>query len=330
MEEKHPLISIITPVYNVEKYLEQCIISIQAQTYKNIEIILIDDGSTDNSSVMCDEYAEQDTRIRVCHKVNGGLSSARNKGIEIAVGEYLLFVDSDDYIHPNIIEKMLSVMQQEDVDIVGCQFLEVEEGCNKIIEVETSKAEILSKKQVIEKFCKESDVTIIVSWCKLYKKELFDTLRFQEGKLHEDEFIIHHIIDKIAYMAYLDDKMYYYRQRNTSIMGEQYSLKRLDGLEALEERILFYKEKKDMNYIYVVERYLRLSISHYNQMKQSYPKHKKRKKLHKKFCHTFWKYRKELTISKKMKLYYMFYCIHPSIYACIERLAARKGKNQEV
>ena len=169
------LISIIVPIYKVEKHLKKCIKSIVEQSYTNLEIILVDDGSPDNCGKICDEYAKKDCRIKVIHKKNGGLSDARNCGIDKSSGKYLMFVDSDDYIDKNICEKLINASKEYDCDIVMCNIYRVVN--NKIyIEKEISalsKNEVLDGITVMKEFFKNFSIDLYVSWNKLYKRELF-------------------------------------------------------------------------------------------------------------------------------------------------------------
>ena len=243
-----PKISIVVPVYKVEKYLSKCIDSLINQTYADLEIILVDDGSPDNSGHICDEYAKKDKRIKVIHKENGGLSDARNKGIEIARGEYITFIDSDDYVSLKYCEILYNTIQKHHADIAVSNYLKFNE--NEEVKEQTINGEIvMTSIQALEHlYTKNEAVAMRTAWGKLYKKTLFSSIRYPKGKINEDEFVIHHLYDKAKKVVFVKNPLYYYLQRTSSIMGGEFTEKRLDGLEALEERIEFF-EKKGLHHL---------------------------------------------------------------------------------
>lgn len=215
-----PLISVIVPVYNVAEYLSQCVDSIINQTYKNLEIILVDDGSVDDCPGICDEYVKKDSRIRVIHKKNGGLSDARNAGLDICTGEWIGFVDSDDYISKNMYEKLYDSAIETKSDVSVCQSINDKNGRLLYSDYKGKREILLSKEEMINRmFCRG----IYASVClKLYKKEVFSILRFPVGRNHEDAFIILSIIDKTSRMVIIPDALYYYRLRINSITNIKY------------------------------------------------------------------------------------------------------------
>lgn len=233
-------ISVIVPIYNVEPYLRRCIDSIINQTYENLEIILVDDGSPDNCGQICDDYAKKDTRIKVIHKKNGGLSDARNAGMKIATGDYIGFVDSDDWIHENMYEILLYKMIENNTDISECNvkkvFLYKEVDIKKYIDInQQEKITLLSKNDAMDNLVSEEVVKQTV-WNKLYKRQVIEDIFFEKGKLHEDEYWTYKVINKINKVVYIDIDLYYYFQREGSIMSQKYSLKRLDALEGRYRR----------------------------------------------------------------------------------------------
>jgi len=252
-------ISIIVPIYNVEEYVEKCIKSLINQTYKNIEIILVDDGSTDSSYDICKKYSETDSRINLIHKENGGLSDARNVGIENATGEYITFLDSDDWLSYNYCETMIKEINETKADIVMCNLVNVYNDDYVFKNKSDYNKDIYSNIQALEKF---EDTINVVAVAKLYKKNLFDNLRYKVGKIHEDEFMFHRIFFKANKIVCLDIQMYAYRQRQNSITTSRFSLKRLDIIDALEDRINFYeensleklKEKTRAAYMYLLKK----------------------------------------------------------------------------
>lgn len=239
--DKNEKVSIVVPIYNVEMYLEKCIESLINQTYDNIEIILVDDGSTDNSHNICKNYAQKDNRIKLIHKENGGLSDARNVGIENATGKYITFVDSDDWLSYDYCEIMVKHMNEENVDIVMAKLVSVYNDDYVFVHKSNYNKNVYTNLEALEKF---EDTVNVVAVAKLYKKELFNNLRYKVGKIHEDEFMFHKIFFEAKNVLALDSALYAYRQRENSITTAKYSLKRLDALEALEDRMIFYDENK--------------------------------------------------------------------------------------
>lgn len=232
-----PLISIIVPVYKVEKYLRKCIDSILQQTLKDFELILVNDGSPDSCGSICDEYAKVDSRIRVIHKKNGGLSDARNSGIEIAQGRYLGFIDSDDYIENDMYEVLYNNIVSNNADIAVCGYYDCYK--NTIIPRGNSgKISIKNTEESVEMLKK----MLPVAWNKLYKREIFKDIRYPYGKFNEDTFIIIDILMNCKKMVYIDIPKYYYLKRKNSIMKNSFNVKQLDIIEAWE-KCLFLVEK---------------------------------------------------------------------------------------
>ncbi len=242
-----PLISVVVPVYNVEKYLNKCLDSIIGQTYRNLEIILVDDGSTDDSGVICDIYREKDSRVRVVHQKNQGLSGARNTGINMANGELLGFVDSDDYIVENMYERLLEVLLKNDAQISICDCECIMEAGEEISHQEYPKleTEVLNKEQAFQRLDGFSYPywKYVTAWNKLYRKHLFEELRYPVGKKNEDEFIAHILISKAERLAVISEPLYMYNQRADSIMGGSQKKKHIDAVYALKERCNFFLER---------------------------------------------------------------------------------------
>jgi len=241
-----PIISVIVPVYNVEKYLKRCIDSILNQTFKEFELILVNDGSTDNCGKICDMYKRKDKRIRVIHKENGGLSSARNAGLDIAKGKYIAFVDSDDYINKNMYDILYSNLIKTDADISLCNFEYVYDNNNFSVNQSIDNYDylIFNNIEALNKLYSENNTNIVVAWNKLYKKELFEGLRYTEGRIHEDEFIIHELLYKSKKIVCTNAELYYYLKRQGSITQCDFNLKKLDVVYAFKERVEFFREKK--------------------------------------------------------------------------------------
>lgn len=232
-------ISIIVPIYCVEQYLNKCIESIINQTYKNIEIILVDDGSPDMCPKICDDFAQKDKRIKVIHKINGGLSSARNAGLDIAMGEYVAFVDSDDWINENYIECLYELCEREKCEIAQCGFQKVidEDNC---CQMEKRNSFFFTGREFSYATYNLLSWQCNLVWNKLYKKNLFNEIRFPVGRIHEDDLTTYKIIWKASRIGYISSKLYYYRQRVDSIIGCLQSLKHSDAELAYCERKEFY------------------------------------------------------------------------------------------
>ena len=235
-------VSVIVPIYKTEPYIRKCIDSIMNQTYTYLEIILIDDGSPDQSGAICDEYAKRDGRVRVIHKENGGLSDARNVGIDSATGEYLMFVDSDDYIAPDMTEVLLKALVDNGADMSLCSYIYIDENEVEIPErigQSPVKREVLTREQALEKLAEPRYWYYVVAWAKLYKRELFQTIHFPKGKIHEDEFVMHYLIGKCQKVACVPEAYYWYVQHQGSIMSNRNALSYLYVGEAYLDRALF-------------------------------------------------------------------------------------------
>lgn len=273
-----PTISIIVPVYNVENYVHRCIDSILNQTFSDFELILINDGSVDNSGKICDDYANKDNRITVMHQENTGQATARNRALDIIKGEYIFFVDSDDWIHPKTLETLLSLSVNTDSDIAACGFQKVD--C--FIDYFDLKDEKVEEYSSMNFYYYRSNL-VNVPWCKLYRKCLFDNMRFPDGKIHEDVFLIYKIIYRAEKIAYIEYPFYYYFQNTDSTMLKKYSLKRLSEVEAGEEQVEFFKKREnDINYPQSLKRLMYYYSTHADQLKtlpegKKYAKQLKRK-----------------------------------------------------
>ncbi len=234
-------ISIIVPVYNVEGYLENCIDSILNQTFKDFELILVDDGSTDSSGKICDIHGEKDSRIKVIHKTNGGLSSARNAGIDRACGKYIGFVDSDDSIHPQMYEILYNLVKEYKSDISCCNYKKTYDISSKEHEdLNLNEVREMSNIEAIKNlYDKDLGVKLVVAWNKLYNKNLFDSIRYEVGRLHEDEFIAHRILYKCKKIVYINNELYYYLQREGSIMSKVSDKRKVDALLSQSDRMRF-------------------------------------------------------------------------------------------
>ena len=232
-------ISIVVPIYNVEKFLNKCISSIVLQSYSNLEIILVNDGSTDSSGEICEYWAEQDNRIKVIHKKNGGLSEARNAGIEVAAGEYLCFIDSDDFICSTYIQYLYDLITDKNADLSVCQLFEVDETDNVINRTHKSlKKELVLEcnEECMREFLISSEIGT-VAWRKLYRTNLFKPdIRYPEGKYHEDVWTTYKYIAKCNKIVIGNQQLYAYRIRNGSIMNSMFTPNHLDGVRGSVQR----------------------------------------------------------------------------------------------
>lgn len=224
------LISVIVPIYKVEDYLPRCVDSLINQSYRNLEIILVDDGSPDKCPTICDDYASKDSRIKVIHKENGGLSDARNAGMAVINGRYVSFIDSDDYISLNFFEILYNTIKSEKSDIVECGVVKCYED-NHIDEYKDDLEIVSYETQSALSELIAEDIFKQHVWNKLYKTDLVLDIPYVVGKLNEDEFWTYQVFGKAKKVTKINITMYFYFQRESSIMGNKYSLRRLDALE---------------------------------------------------------------------------------------------------
>lgn len=243
-------VSVIVPVYNVEGYLPKCLQSIVEQSYDNLEIIIIDDGSTDCSGEICDQYAALDERIQVIHQENKGLSAARNAGLDICKGEYILFVDSDDYLDFSMIEKLMDLVCKYQVMIATCNFQKVWSG-EQLEQLEQDDFEgVYEVRKSVGEILGEHIVFYTVVWNKLFHRSCFEQVRFPVGKIFEDEFITYKLIHNTDKVAITKEKLYFYRQRTGSIVNTSKVDRKKDFFEAYQERIEFYKKRQMFDFYY--------------------------------------------------------------------------------
>ncbi len=259
-----PLISLIVPVFNVEKYLKRCLDSLISQSYKNIEIILIDDGSTDESGKICDRYAKEHSNIiKVLHQENQGLSMARNAGLDIAIGEYIGFVDSDDYVEPKMFERLYNNLLESNADISVCSFFEDNVDETNILRVELNDKIITNFDAVKNIADQYTGYAFVVMWNKLFKKKLFDKIRFPIGKIHEDQFIIHKLYYLSNKISTSSCCLYHHVNRSTNISKSSTTIKHFDDFDAVFERIEFCKENNLFFLYWNIEQHLVFLVKYY-------------------------------------------------------------------
>lgn len=235
-------ISIIVPIYKVEQYLNRCVDSIINQTYQNLEIFLVDDGSPDKCGVICDNYAEKDNRIKVIHKLNGGLSDARNVALDLVSGDYVMFVDSDDWIEPNTCENLIELLNRFDADIISFGMTEIYQSGKKKSKLANNPG-LITPSYGIQCMISFNDFVGNFAWNKIYKRALFSGIRYPKGMLYEDQGTTYKIFHK-AKKIYLSDKvLYYYWQRNDSITGNWFLPEAIKArIKLWLERLEFLKE----------------------------------------------------------------------------------------
>lgn len=241
------MISVIVPVYNVEKYIDKCIESILCQTWKDFELILVNDGSTDASGEICSQFAKKDRRIRVFEQQNKGLSGARNTGTKQAKGEYLTYIDSDDFIHPEYLEVLYKTAVDNQTEVAACAYQNCLEGEGfgwKKEKVE--QPTICTGREAVFRIVRDNSRQMIVAWGKIYHADLKEMLIYPEGKVHEDEFVTYKVLYAAEKVSIVDRPLYAYVQRKESIINTSYSKKRLHKLYALNEAIKFFEAQRDV------------------------------------------------------------------------------------
>lgn len=317
------LISIVVPVYNVKPFLDKCVKSLIEQTYKNIEIILVDDGSTDGCFEICDEWKKRDSRIIVIHQKNGGLSNARNTGISSSNGEYIMFIDSDDYVESTMVEILYNNLISLDVDLTICNFYYTVNG-KDLRKGNLKGTFIIEGNEKYNYLYNEFSLRTIISWNKLYKKSLFDNLKFPDGLIHEDQFIIAPLLDKIKKIGFLmDDYLYHYVQRDNSIM-KTFNMKRFDIIKGLNNRIEFFKNKKLDDFV-LKTRVERVQSLHLLLKKcHHFGYDEKDKSIVENYEKTYrdelkyLKSEKNITFVSKLKVYLLYFC--PKVYDLLKKI----------
>lgn len=239
--EKNDLISVVVPVYQVEQYLKRCVDSILAQTYENLEILLVDDGSTDSSPAICDAYEKKDARVRVIHQENQGLSGARNTGIAAAKGAYISLVDSDDFLAPDFIQVLYHMCVEQQAELSQCRYTVVH-GDTLPKETGVGQVQRFTGREMMMQMYTGGEAYFTVAWNKLYRRDLFTDIRYPMGRIHEDEATTYRIYDRVQKAAVTTAPLYGYYVRAGSIT-KSFRTSRLDWLTALQERLSFYEEK---------------------------------------------------------------------------------------
>lgn len=291
--QENDLISIVVPVYNTEQYLSSCVFSVLNQQYGNFELILVDDGSTDKSAGICDEFADKDSRIKVIHKKNGGLSSARNEGVKAASGKYICFIDSDDIVSNLYLSTLYENAVRNCADVSFCSFCEFCEDAPEFMPTNdvshiVSKEDLLNRLTTVGADCVST--SLVVAWNKLIRTEIAKKIYFPLGKWHEDEFYINYLLENADVFVETDAPLYFYRKRDDSIVGinNQLDIRHIDILDAFEERITLYHRLGD-NRLYkkIVSSYRTSIIIQYHNFQHT----PKASELKNRFLKSFFKYK---------------------------------------
>ncbi len=273
-----PDISVIVPVYKVEKFIHRCVDSILCQSFQDFELILVDDGSPDGCGAVCDAYAARDSRIHVIHQQNGGLSAARNSGIDWVFAHsdsrWLAFVDSDDWIHPEFLQQLYRAAEQTLCRISACGFYHTTGG-----ELPGDQNWSITAMSADDYYCEDvHDSATVTAWNKLYNRSLFKSLRFPVGKLHEDEFTTYQALYQAGKIGVTPAKLYAYYQNPEGITRTEWNSRRMDALEAFEEQIQFAKEQGNLRLLRkTAEQYIYGIYEHLQKAPVVYRKELRRK-----------------------------------------------------
>ena len=307
---ENKIVSIIVPVYNVCQFVDHCIQSIVDQTYSAFELILVDDGSTDSSGEICDTWAQKDGRISVIHQANGGLSAARNAGLDAAKGDYIAFIDSDDFVTENYIESLVDAIFVSDADMAFCDI-----NSSKMAESKNTfdKNTILTARecrQWLTNPISREYVIMVVSWCKLYKREIFDSIRFKDGIYHEDEFLINDILFSIDKAIFVPEKNYIYRNNEDSITGKENAgnLYHLHAIDAYVHRIQMALDHDEKDFAALTFKWALLKMTHFYKEGDDAMKEKVRQMympIYKKYEHL---------LTSKQRLKYILFEKAPNIF----------------
>lgn len=328
-------ISVIIPVYNVEKYLRRCIDSVINQTFNDFDLILVDDGSFDNCPFICDEYAKMDRRIHVVHQKNGGLSAARNTGIDWSIknsnSEWITFIDSDDWVHKDYLHIMFESVEKYHVDLCICGFKETKE----LIDDEKIYSYVGKKINTEEAYSMNHlNINVISSCAKLYRKSLWNDIRFPVGKLHEDRFTTHKIIFQTKTLAHVENCLYYYFFNVSSIVHSSWSPKRLDDFQAVKEQILYFEVNGyEKAWIRTAYNHIAAICGMINDLKLINPKYiQYRFYFHIYLLKTYFKYKKKINmkIKKQPYLSYVLEMTYPRFMKCYWFVQAFNNKLKNI
>src|SRR5690625_3214033 len=324
-------LSIIVPLYNTGKLLSTCLDSILAQTFEHFELILVNDGSTDNSGEICNDYANKDRRVKVIHKKNGGTSSARNAGLEIAKGDYIGFVDSDDYINKYMYEKLYKNAIKHSSDIVLCRYKEVYGFENNLINntVEEKDAQHFINLSAIKQMYvnKSTYIAYVVPWNKLYKRQLFENIRYETGNIYDDETVAHKLLYESKKITVITSSLYFYNQREGSQMNSSFHIKRFDKIYALKEREKYFRDRGELDiHQDALMHYMDMFFWYYYLAKSNLTDiDKELKKLKGTFNNSLIQLLKLKKISRRQKFMLILFYVSPYLYESFRDIKL-KGK----
>lgn len=296
-------ISVIVPVYKVEKYIHRCVDSILGQTFTNIDLILVDDGSPDKCGSICDEYAEKDRRVHVIHQQNAGLSAARNSGIDWSFlhsdSKWLTFIDSDDWIHPEMLKCLYNAAHELNMPVSICGYYETQ---GDDLEVDTSQIKTQIRKT--EDFYLKENVNATIACGKLYCKECFKSIRYPKGKLHEDEYVTYRILFHYSEIAVVEAPLYAYFHNPKSITRSEWNPRRLDALEAIDMQLRFFR-KRNLQDIYKsrIRLYVALALRQYKQCQLISSNRRTQIWIKRKIAGKFFTHYRQNVWDRKTKLY---------------------------
>lgn len=312
------IISVVVPVYRAEAYLQQCVESIIRQTYSRLEIILVDDGSPDACPRMCDEYARKDARIKVIHKENGGVSDARNVGIEIATGEWIALVDSDDYMEPTMLQTLYDIATKHKADMAVCNVVFISNHERWTPEWCCVKNGLFSGIEILKNG--HIPTAFVVPWNRIYKREIFSNIsKYPVGRIHEDVAIAHEILGACGRIVCTDEKLYYYRQNPQGITKQPFTAKRLDSILAMADRVMYYRKNgldgitfvlQDFGYE-LTDKYFRVDFSQKN-----HGKHKECLRVARKLLPC---YISAASIPVVERILYVLFCLSPKLYLNLQK-----------
>lgn len=315
MINRKPCISIIIPIYNIYEYLEECLERVVNQSYTNLDILLIDDGSTDGCGNICDNYAAKDDRIRVFHVKNGGLSKARNIGLSKAIGDYIAFVDGDDYVSLKMYERLIDVALENNCDVVECKYYhnnQVPKDMKSVAKVEHGK-EVLER-QIDSRYLFPN----VAVWNKIYRAEIVKDLSFPEGKIHEDYLFQCCVLLRTQTYGFIDEELYCYRIREGSITHQKFNLREFDKLSIYKERTAYLILQGELSladlareeeFIILFSLFWKTSI---NGMKEANSLKKELYERRQEFIKS--------NISLKRKLVYVLFYINPHLYLFVRNI----------
>lgn len=318
MDNKY-LISVIVPVYNVEKYLNRCIDSIINQQYKAAEIILVDDGSTDTSGMMCDTYAQKYPFVHVVHKKNGGLSSARNAGMRVASGNYLTFIDSDDWVSSDYLFKLARGIKSENTSLVQGGYIRISED-NKISYQTHYKEGVIRHSDILNSFFIQC-ILNTSAWCKLFRRKDIEDCWFLEGRNNEDTIFMADIFDKIEDVSIIPDNIYYYFFNPTSIMHSSITKKKIDDAYFSAFYLYKYCKQKNSKYtIYVDRNICNFSTTLYCQCNKN--QNEEKKYIEEKFNQSYLRVlnRKNI-LNNKEKIRFKIFYLNKRLFVILWKMA---------